>query len=70
MAVSIEPLYWVNFALVLVVGTVGYFLRRVVNSLDKLEEEVQALEVKVAVLIDRDRMQRLDDYEKGQGYRS
>lgn len=61
--VNIEPLYWVNFAIVVVVGAVGYFLRRLIRSLDNVEEKVHSLEIKVAILCDRDRMRRLEDYD-------
>lgn len=60
---NIEPLYWVNFALVLVISIVAFFLKRLVSAVDKVEEEVQELKTRVAVLLDRDREQRLNDYK-------
>lgn len=65
---NIEPLYWVNFALVLVVSIVGYFLKRLVGAVDTVEKEVQELKTKVAILLDRDREQRLNDYRTKEGF--
>jgi len=42
----------------------SFFLKRLANSIDVLERELQDLKEKVAILIDRDRRKRLEDYEK------
>lgn len=60
--VSIEPLYWVNFALVLVVSIVAFFVKRLVSSIDSVEKKVQELDKTVGILLDRDRRQRIKDY--------
>lgn len=72
---NIEPLYWINFALVIVVSAGGWFIKRVVSSLDdsakmgaaelgELRKEMEDLRVKVAILLDRDRNRRLTDYQQ------
>lgn len=61
---SISPLYYINFALLMLVGVVAYFLKRLVRELDDMEAKFVELNTKVAILIDRDRRKRLEDYEK------
>lgn len=60
---NIEPLYWINSALVLVVSIVAFFLKRVISSIDKMETKVQELDKTVGILLDRDRRTRIRDYQ-------
>ena len=61
-AMDLEPLYWVNFALVLIVGLVAWFLKRLIYSLDEMMKKVHQLEIDVAIMISKDRHRRLHDY--------
>jgi hypothetical protein len=68
--VSIDPvlpgvnsaLDWLQFGSIVLLGIVSYFLKRCLVTIDKLEAEVQALKIKIAIVVDRDRRQRLADY--------
>lgn len=53
---------WLQFAGVVLLGVVAYFLKRSLIAQDALEQKVQTLETKIAVLLDRDRRRRLEDY--------
>lgn len=53
----------VQLVVVGILGVITYFLKRVINQLDKMEEEVSELKIKVAIILDRDRRRRLQDYE-------
>ncbi len=50
---DLEPLYWVNFALVLIVGLVAWFLKRLIYSLDEMMKKVHQLEIDVAIIDSR-----------------
>jgi hypothetical protein len=52
----------VRLVVIAILGVISYFLKRVISSVDKLEDKVETLGTKVAVLIDRDRRKRLKDY--------
>lgn len=45
-------------------GVVSYFLKRTIVVLDSVEEKIQKMEIRVAVLLDRDRRKRIRDYEQ------
>ena len=53
---------WLQFASIVLLGVVSYFLKRSLSTQDKLEGEVQELKTKIAVILDRDRRRRLADY--------
>jgi hypothetical protein len=55
-------LEWLQFASIVLLGVVSYFLKRSLSTQDKLEEKVQKLETRIAVILDRDRRKRLTDY--------
>lgn len=60
--VNVGPLYWFNFALVLLVGLVSWLLRRLIRTLDNLQTEVAKLQQQVAYILGSDRRKRLRDY--------
>lgn len=53
-----------QFLGIVLLGIISYFLKHSLDDLDTLEDKVQALEVDVAVLLDRDRRNRLAEYER------
>jgi len=57
-----------NGLALIAIGMIGFLGKRAISTLDKTIEsmraDVQELTVKVAVLIDRDRHQRLADYRR------
>lgn len=55
---------WLQFASVVLLGVVSYFLKRSMVTIDDLEKRVAKMETSVAILIDRDRRKRLEDYEQ------
>jgi len=55
---------WLQFASVVLLGLVSYFLKRSMVTIDDLEKRVAKMETSVAILIDRDRRKRLEDYEQ------
>jgi hypothetical protein len=55
-------LEWLQFASIVLLGIVSYFLKRSLGTQDKLQDEVQELKTKIAVILDRDRRRRLSDY--------
>lgn len=57
-------LEWLQLAAVVLLGIVSYFLKRSLGKQDSMEEKIQALETRVAILLDRDRRRRLEDYER------
>ncbi len=59
---NIEPLFWINVALVIVISVIGFFLKRLIDSVDKLETKVYSLDKSVGIILDRDRRQRIQDY--------
>ena len=52
----------VQLVVVGILGVITYFLKRVIKQLDDVEETVKELEIKVAIILDRDRRRRLQDY--------
>lgn len=54
----------VNIVCTIVVSFASYLLQRAVRANDTLASDVQELKTKVAVLLDRDRRQRLEDYQR------
>jgi hypothetical protein len=54
---------WVVFTALTLLGIVSYFLKRAIDTVDKMEEKLHSLELRIAVILDRDRRRRLDDYE-------
>ena len=56
---------WLQFVCVILLGVVSYFLKRCMVTMDGLEKRVSTMETKVAILLDRDRRKRLEDYERG-----
>lgn len=56
--------YWLQFASVILLGIVSYFLKRCMDTIDDLEKRLGTMERRVAVLLDRDRRRRLEDYEQ------
>jgi len=65
VVLDLTPLYWVNFAGVIVIGALAWFLRRLVTSLDDMVKKVQELEIDVQYLVRKDRSRRLHDYDNG-----
>lgn len=61
--INIEPLYWFNLAVALLVGLAIWLLKRLVRTLDTLQEKVEELEKDVAYIRGRDRIRRLEDYD-------
>ena len=62
-------LEWLRFAVVVLLGIVGYFLKRSLDTQSDLEQEVKqlraevgALRGRISAMLDRDRMRRLADY--------
>lgn len=55
-------LEWLRFASVVMVGIVAYFLKRSLGDQDDIKKELQELKTKVAVILDRDRRKRMEDY--------
>jgi len=55
---------WLQFASVVLLGVVSYFLKRCMATIDDLEKRLGAMETRVAILLDRDRRRRLEDYEQ------
>ena len=53
-----------QFLSITLLGVVSYFLKRAINDLDHLTDKVGELQVKVAILLDRDRRQRVEDYNR------
>lgn len=45
-------------------GVVSYFLKRTIDVLDSVETKIQKMEIRIAVLLDRDRRKRISDYDK------
>jgi len=56
---------WLQFVTVILLGVVSYFVKRSMVAMDDLEKRVGTMETKVAILLDRDRRKRLEDYERG-----
>ena len=55
---------WLQFISVVLLGVVSYFLKRSMDTIDDLEKRVASMETQVAILLDRDRRKRLEDYER------
>jgi heme/copper-type cytochrome/quinol oxidase subunit 2 len=57
--------FWnvVQLVIVGILGVISYFVKRIIKQLDDMEEDVQELKIKVAIILDRDRRRRLQDYE-------
>jgi len=55
---------WLQFASVVLLGIVSYFLKRSMVTIDDLEKRVATMETRIAVLLDRDRRRRLEDYQQ------
>lgn len=66
MGTPLEPLYYYNFALLILVALVAYLLRRLLRDFDELRKKTDKLECDVCILIDRDRRKRLQDYGAGE----
>lgn len=62
-----STLEWLSFASVVLLGVVSYFLKQRLSDQDKLQDTVQELKTKIAVLLDRDRRKRLRDYAEEEG---
>ena len=58
-----STLGWIQFAGILLLGVVSYFLKQRLSDQDKLQDKVQNLTTKIAILLDRDRRKRLHDYD-------
>lgn len=54
----------VNIVCTFVVGSVGFFVQRAIRANDELRQTVGRLETNVAILLDRDRRRRLEDYQR------
>lgn len=52
---------------VVLLGFCSYFLKRSVGALETLQNEFHKLDKKVAVIVDRDRRKRLEDYDRENG---
>lgn len=64
-ASPVTPGYiWLQLVIVSLLGIVSYFLKRTMDTLDRVEERTSKMETKVAILLDRDRRKRLEDYEQ------
>ena len=59
---------WLQFVSVVMLGVVSYFLKRSMGTIDDLEKRVATMETRVAILLDRDRRRRLEDYEREGDY--
>ena len=62
-----STLEWLEFASVVLLGIVSYFLKQRRGDQDKLQDQVQKLTTKIAVLLDRDRRKRIKDYDEEEG---
>ena len=65
-----------QFAGIVALGVVSYFLKRTFQQLEVLQDEVQSLKTEIAVtkskisgLLERDRMERLEDYRRERRFR-
>jgi hypothetical protein len=58
----LEPLYWFNIAVILLVGLVTWLLKRLIRTLDALRARIHNLEIEMAYLTRKDRLRRLEDY--------
>jgi hypothetical protein len=54
-----------RYIIIGLLGIIGYFIRDIINKLGDFEDHVQELSTKVAILLDRDRRKRLQDYDNG-----
>ena len=55
---------WLQFAGIIFVGIVSYFLKQRFSDQDELEKTVNKLDKRIAILLDRDRRKRLTDYRE------
>ncbi len=55
----------IRLFIVALLGIFSLFFRRLIRELDDAKKEIQELKTKVAVITDRDRMRRLEDYNNG-----
>lgn len=53
----------VQLVVVGILGVITYFIKRIIKQLDDMEKTVKELEIKVAIILDRDRRRRLQDYD-------
>lgn len=53
----------VQLVIVGILGIITYFVKRIIKQLDDVEEDVEELKIKVAIILDRDRRRRIQDYE-------
>ena len=58
----LEPLYWFNLAVILLVTLVTWLLKRLIRTLDALRARIHNLEIEMAYLTRKDRLRRLEDY--------
>lgn len=54
----------VRFVIIGMLAIIGYFLRGVLRTVVTMEKQVNVLEQKVAIILDRDRRKRLSDYDR------
>lgn len=52
---------WLNLILL---AAISFFLKRLVGRQDATEKELGEIKTEVAILLDRDRRKRIDDYER------
>lgn len=55
---------WLRLAVIALLGIVTYFVKRTFDKQDHMEKELQELKTLLAVLLSRDRKQRLEDYRR------
>jgi hypothetical protein len=59
----------VRLIIVAILGVITFFLKRILGDLDNVRKEVEELKIKVAVILDRDRQHRLEDYDDQASHR-
>lgn len=57
----------VNAFCTVVISFVGFMLKRAFDNYDQLSKDVQSIKEKIAVILDRDRRRRLEDYQNEKG---